>query len=104
MRVRARVGVRVRIRVIVSASVSVSVRVKGRSLCGENGGKHTVGDIDPDDPVNMPVLVAFESTHAAPQRFRLNDNAPENILSMFVTLDTSHFEMSPLNESAPANM
>ena len=33
----------------------------------------------------------------------LNDSAPENMKLMSVTLDTSHFEMSPLNNCAPKN-
>ena len=32
-----------------------------------------------DDPTNMPSLVAFERTQAAPQSFCLNDVAPLNI-------------------------
>ena len=36
---------------------------------------HTVRDIDPDEPVNMSFLLAFELTQAAPQSFWLNDTA-----------------------------
>ena len=78
---------------------------------------------------DMLVLVAWEYTQAAPQSFRLNKVASRNMLSMLVTLvtshlemslskdfasrnmecmlvtlDTSHFEMSPLNDVAPKNM
>ena len=36
---------------------------------------HTTREIDPDEPANMPFLLAFELTQAAPQRFCLNDFA-----------------------------
>ena len=36
---------------------------------------HTVRDIDPGELVNMPFLIAFELTQAAPQSFWLNDLA-----------------------------
>ena len=61
---------------------------------------HTVRDIDPDEPINVKVLGALEWTQAAPQSFRLNNIAPRNMESMLLTLDTSHFEMSPLNDLA----
>ena len=59
-----------------------------------------IPSIDPDEPANMSNLDAFEWTQAAPQNFRLNDVASENMKSMLSTLDTSHFEMSPLNDVA----
>ena len=65
---------------------------------------HTVADIDPGEPSNMAVLLAFEWTQAAPQRFCVNDLACENMLSMFVTLEMSHFEMWPLNDIAERNI
>ena len=65
---------------------------------------HAVRDIDPDDPVNMSSLLALDWTQAAPQRFRLNDDACKNIESMLTTLDTSHFEMSPLNDAVQRNI
>ena len=56
--------------------------------------------IRPEDPVNIPfVLSAFEVNHL-PHSVCENDDAPENILSMFFTLDTSHLEMSLLNDLA----
>ena len=58
---------------------------------------HAAADIDPGDPENMSACFAFELTHAAPHNDRANDVAPLNIPPMFVTLDTSHLEMSPLN-------
>ena len=61
---------------------------------------HTVGDIDPGEKSNMICFVAFERTQAAPQSVCLNDFAPKNIRSILATLDTSHFEMSPLNDIA----
>ena len=69
--------------------------------CGENAAEaavHTVRDIDPNDPANMALLLAFEWTQAEPQSFRVNNVAPKNMLSMLLTLDTSHFEMSVLND------
>ena len=65
---------------------------------------HPVRDIDPDEPANMRVLSAFELNQAAPQRFCLKDVAWKNIRSMWVTLDTSHLEMSPSKDSAPLNI
>ena len=65
---------------------------------------HTDGDIDPDEPSNISFLLAFEWTQAVPQSFRLNDVACQNMLVMSVTLDTSHFEMSPLNAFALRNI
>ena len=53
-------------------------------------------DIDPDDPVNMLDLSAFELTQAAPHSERLKAAAQANILLMSVTWDTSQLEMSPL--------
>ena len=39
-----------------------------------------------------------------PHSFRLNDDAPINIMSMSLTLDTSQVEMSPLNDRALTNI
>ena len=64
----------------------------------------TVADIDPDEPKNMPDFDAVEWTQEAPHSSRLNDVASMNMKSMLAALDTSHFEMSPLNEAAPLNM
>ena len=50
--------------------------------------------------VNMTSFLVFEWTQANPQSFRVNDIAPRNMESMFLTLDTSHFEMSTLNDLA----
>ena len=75
--------------------------------CGENAEMavvHTVLDIDPDEPANMTFFVAFEWTQALPQSCRLNTIAPRNMLSMLLTLDTSHFEMSRSNDRASRNM
>ena len=55
--------------------------------------------IRPGDPSNIPSLSAVEVSHA-PQSVRAKDDAPENILFMLVTLDTSHFDISPLNDDA----
>ena len=48
------------------------------SVVDENGGVvvvQAVSDIDPDEPINMFFLLAFELTQAAPQSFCLNDAA-----------------------------
>ena len=55
--------------------------------------------IRPDEPSNIPYLSAIEVCHS-PQRDCANDVALENISSMLVTLDTSHLEISPLNDDA----
>ena len=82
--------------------------------CGENNDivvmatvrkdLHSVRDIDPGEPSNIISFVAFECTQAAPQSLCLNDVAFRNILFMLPTLDTSHREMSVLNDVAPLNM
>ena len=86
---------------------------------------HTIDDIDPGDPVNILVFIAFEFTQKAPQsvwrketaernisrksitadiahadRFWLKDRAQENIWCMLVTADTSHPDRSWLNDDA----
>ena len=53
----------------------------------------------PDEPANIPSFLAVEVLHA-PQSSCSKDDAPENISSMLVTLDTSHLERSPLNDDA----
>ena len=65
---------------------------------------HTICDNDPDEPSNMSVLLALDRTQAAPQSACLKAAAKRNILDMVITLDTSHFEMSPLNDLARANI
>ena len=55
--------------------------------------------IRPDEPVNIPSLSAVEMYHAR-QRVCVNDDAPENMSSILTTLDTSHLEISPLNDVA----
>ena len=52
---------------------------------------------------NIPSLFAVDVNHA-PQSVCVKDDAPENISSMLVTLDTSHLETSPLNKLALWNM
>ena len=55
--------------------------------------------IRPGESVNIPSLSAFEVYHAK-QRVCVKDEAPENMSSMLITLDTSHLERSPLNDDA----
>ena len=64
-------------------------------VAGVVASVHTVRDIDPEEPTNRSILLAFEWTQPAPQSDSLNDVACWNILSIVATLDTSHFEMSP---------
>ena len=65
---------------------------------------HTVLDIDPNDPANIPVLIAFELTQPGPQSFCVKDLVFRNIFSMLLTLESCHFEISPLNDAAPWNI
>ena len=55
--------------------------------------------IRPEESVNIPSLSAFEVYHAK-QRVCVKDEAPENMSSMLITLDTSHLAISPLNDDA----
>ena len=63
----------------------------------------SVVQIFPDEPTNIPSLSAVEVFHL-PQSACAKDEAPKNILSMLITLDTSHLEMSLLKDDAEANM
>ena len=58
-----------------------------------------IAQIRPAEPANIPYLSAVEVLHT-PQRVCAKDDAKRNICSMSVTLDTSHLEMSPLNDDA----
>ena len=58
-----------------------------------------VVQIRPGELVNIPSLFAAEVLHA-PQSVCAKDDAPLNISCMLVTLDTSHFERSQLNDDA----
>ena len=90
--------------VVSELAISVlPIRHRGNQRSGDSR-RHTVDDIDPEEPVNMLFLLAFEYTQAAPQSLRLKDTAFMNISSMLVTLDTSQFDMSLLNDSAEQNM
>ena len=53
----------------------------------------------PDESLNIPSLSAVEVIHT-PQSVCAKDDAPENISSMLITLDTFHLERSPLNDDA----
>ena len=48
------------------------------------------------------IVVTFDTSHF--EMSPLNDEEPRNMALMSITLGTSHFEMSPLNEVAPANI
>ena len=58
-----------------------------------------VVQIRPDEPSNISSLFAVEVIHA-PQSVCAKDDAPLNMMFMPVTPDTSHLEMSPLNDDA----
>ena len=58
-----------------------------------------VVQIRPDEPSNIPSLYAVEVLHV-PQSVWPNDDASANMSSMVITLDTSHLDMSPLNDLA----
>ena len=58
-----------------------------------------VVQIRPDEPSNIPSFFAVEVIHA-PHSVCAKDDAPENISFMSVTLDTSHLDMSTLNDDA----
>ena len=59
--------------------------------------------IRPGESSNIPSLFAVEVLHS-PQRVCAKEDANWNISFMLVTLDTSHLEMSQLNDIAEANM
>ena len=79
-------------RVVILLDVAVVVEVLALFL-----------QIRPDDPSNIPSLSAFDVSHV-PQSVCAKDDAPWNIMFMAVTPDTSHLEMSRLNEDAEANI
>ena len=58
-----------------------------------------VVQICPDEPLKIPSLCAVEVIHL-PQRVCVNDDAPKNMAFMLNTLDTSHLEISRLNDDA----
>ena len=65
---------------------------------------HTVFDIEPGELSNILFFDAFELTHAWPHSVWSKEVAPQNILNMLVTCDTSHLDRSALNELAPPNI
>ena len=73
-------------------------------VTGVGADVHSVRDIDPDEPTNISFLLALDRTQASPQSLRLNDDAFKNIESMLTTLETSHLDISPLNNSFLVNM
>ena len=64
---------------------------------------HCFVDIDPDEPANMVSFFA-EVVRQALQSTSEKAVAPLNMLLMSVTFETSHFEMSMLNDAALLNM
>ena len=59
--------------------------------------------IRPDEAENIPYFFAVEVNHA-PQSMCVKDDAPENISSMLITLDTSHLDTSLLKDDADLNI
>ena len=55
--------------------------------------------IRPDEPSNILSLFAVEANQA-PQSVCAKDDVAKNMTFMLVTLDTSHLEMSLLNDDA----
>ena len=68
----------------------VEVAVPGLHIC-------------PGEPLKIPSLFALEVLHAS-QSVCSKDDAPEKVDSILITLDTSHLEMSTLNDDASWNM
>ena len=62
-----------------------------------------VVQIRPGESSNIPPLSAVEVYHS-PQSVCANADALKNMCFMLVTLDTCHFERSPLNDDADLNM
>ena len=62
-----------------------------------------VVQIRPGERANIPSFLAVEVCHS-PQSACANDDAPENISCMSVTLDTSQLDMLTLNDDAPENI
>ena len=83
---------RFRVRVVVFIKVAFL-------LVGVPVASSVVVQIRPDEKANISAVVAVEVCHS-PQRVCANDVAPKNISFILVTLDTSHLEMSPLNDEA----
>ena len=81
----------VRIRVFIQVVLLVEVVVVAKVLI-------LVVQIRPDESSNIPSFFAFLEVYHAPHSVCAKDDAPENICSMLVTLDTSHLERSPLND------
>ena len=90
MIVRVRVSIFMKIVLLVEVVVIVEVLV-------------LVVQSRPVEPLNISVLSAVEVIHT-PQSVCANADAEWNMKPMSVTLDTSHLDMSPLNDDAEANM
>ena len=67
-------------------------------------GVQNIDDGDKDVPSNIESFLALEFTQVAVHSLRLKSVAPKNMPSMSFTLDTSHFDRSPLNDVAPRNI
>ena len=87
--VRVRVRFSVRVKVFMESVSPLEVGVDVLAL---------VAQIRPGDPSNIPSFAA-KVTHA-PQSVCAKDDAPANVVSILVTLDTSHLERSTLNDDA----
>merc|ERR1712183_813536 len=83
--------------------LEVVVAIAGVLVPGVEGVVMVAAQSCPDEPSNIPSFFAVEVDHA-PQSVCVKDDAPENISFMLITLDTSHLEMSPLNDGAWSNI
>ena len=90
-RCRGSAKIWIKIRVVeVLLLLEVSVVIKESILLGHSR---------PGDFLNISNLFAVEVTHT-PLSVCSKDDVPENIITMSVTLETSHLERSPLNDDA----
>ena len=86
---------------VVVAAVLVMVVVVAAVVLVAAAVVHTVDDIDPREPVNMPPsFFAFDLIQETPQSICPNDVAPLNIPCISVTADTSQGERSWLKDCA----
>ena len=65
--------------VVSTISFRLEIDRKGDTYCRVVVKLHPCDEIDPNAPVNMSFLLAFERTQAAPQSFCLNDAACKNM-------------------------
>ena len=89
-------------RLITQSKAPRKVEVTERIVVSLKIGVRILRQTSPDESSNMASLSAVEVTHA-PQSVCANNEAPLNISTMLVTLDTSHSERSALKVVALQN-